>query len=250
MQDRKDTHSFLKLVSSGKPNVPTAAARVSRALLRKVTQEPGLGECSQLCDAFQMDRVCEQIPEAFFAARAGAKTGLALALRRNLIAPLQRFLPTLTVPRRNGRTSGVRMELQPTLDLIAAAEEVASRIEIGPWDNNTGRAASQLLRYTWAVWIAYVASFWITMEVPRRLVEKELQREHGSLGGKTPKNGLERKTGSAATIVAKYCELAKKMEPDDVAGAVARQLGFTATWVRRVWKKHSAATKAKQQATL
>ena len=249
MQDRQGTDVHLKLVAAGKKVEVTKGARLTAKFRELAIKESGLGECSQLCDVGQMEHVCLLITEAFIAARLGIKPGLSQALKSLLIDPLQRFLPTLTVPHRKGRSYGVRMELQPTLELIFAAEEVIHRLDAGPWDEARAIEVGVRLRYAWAIWIAYLASYWMTFEVPKRLAEQRVRRAHGAIGGKVVKQGLERSTGTADQIVASYEDMQKRMESHQVAGAVANKLDMTPQWVRRVWNKH-VATKAKQQASL
>jgi len=219
--------------------------------MARLLASAGLGECSQLCDVWQMEHVCELLPDAFFAAQLGEKQGLTHGLRTLLIEPLYRFLPTLTVPARKGGIGrGRRMELAPTLELIEAAEEVIRRIESGPWDEQSAEAARHLLRYAWVSWIAYVASYWMSSEVPKLLVAKQVRREQGRLGGKASKAGTRRASANAEKIVELYEKLSKKLEPAQVAGAVAIQLSVTSTWVRRVWRRHSVAENVKRQASL
>lgn len=250
MQDRKGAGPHLSAVPGGGEGRPTKGALVANRLRDEVVNEPGLGECSQLCDVNQMEHVCSLVVEAFAAARHGSSSGLSRPLNTLLLEPLRRFLLTLGTPRRKGRNRGDRTELQPTRDLIAAAEEVIRRIDAGPWDESRAAESATRLRYAWAIWIAYIASYWMTFEVPLRLVEKEVRREQGRLGGRTPKRGTQRSTGKAAEIVAKYIDLAARMDADKVAGATARHLEVTATYVRRVWKDHYKIENTKQQASL
>ena len=141
------------------------------------------------------------------------------------------------------------MEVAPTLDLIASAEAVISRIRVGPWEDEHAQAATVALRCSWSLWIAYVASYWLTVEVPKRLAEQQVQRAHGAIGGKSSKQGPERSTDKFDQIVAAYKELQKRMEPHEVAGAVAIKIKVTPQWVRRVWNRHAAKI-TKQQASL
>ena len=249
MQDRQRVDSQLRLVATG-GGVRTKGIELSVTLREQVIKEAGLGECSQLCDALEMEHVCDLVRSAFEAARYGSKTGVSTGLQTLLIEPLQRYVPTLTVPTRKGVRSGVRMELEPTFKLIESAEEVIHRIQVGPWSEARAEETAHLLRYAWCAWITYVASYWLTFEVPVRLVEKKVRREQGRLGGKAARSGLQRTTDKPKEIVAKYIELSKKMEARQVAGAVARQLAVTAQYVRRVWKVHLAGENTKQQASL
>ena len=250
MQDRQATGTHLKLVAGGRASESKPGRAVSTRLRAQVIKEAGLGECSQLCDAFQMERVCDYLDEAFKGARSGSKSDFHLALQKNLVEPLRRYLPTLTAPSRGIGGACTRMEYQPTLDLIAATRSVISGLQHGPWSEAAARSAVHRLRYAWSVWISYVASYWLTVEVPRRLVEKQERREQGRLGGQASKQGSTRSTSQAAKIVEKYEKLNTTKDANQVAGAVALALGVTSTYVRRVWKKHVAANKAKQQASL
>jgi len=249
MQKPKATDVRLKLVVGSKAIKATKGARLTAKFRDLVTKEAGLGECSQLCDVGQMEHVCSLITEAYIAARDGIEPGLSHGLKSLLLAPLQRLLPTLTVSRRNGRSSGIRMELQPTSELIVAVEEVIRRIDDGPWDEARATEAAHRLRYAWAIWIAYLSSYWMTFEVPKRLAELHVQRELGRIGGSTKKQGTQRSVATASKIIDQYITTQKRLEPHLVAGSVALQVGHSPQWVRTVWRKH-VATKAKQQASL
>lgn len=209
----------------------------------------GLGECSQLCDVYQMERVCELVSGAFHMARNGSPSSLPESLKSLLIAPLRRYLFTLTARGSRRARSAVRMEVAPTLTLIAAAEAVISGVRVGPWGEGEAEAAAVSLRFSWAIWISYVASYWLTVEVPKRLADHQVQRAHGAIGGATPKKGPDRSTDKAFEIVETYKELQSRMEPSQVAGAVANKLKLTPQWIRKVWNKHEVK-KAKQQASL
>ena len=233
-----------------KPESTTKGALLAAQYRESVMKTAGLGECSQLCDIFQMERVCEEyVGGAFQMARDGAYSDLPDSLQDLLIAPLYRYLSTLTARGSKSARSGVRMEVEPTLRLIASAEAIVISIRVGPWDDDRAQAAALSLRYAWCVWIAYVASYWLTVEVPKRLAEQGVRRAHGAMGGKTPKQGFERSTARAEIIVSACEEAQKRLDPHEVAGTVANKLNVTPQWVRRVWNKH-AATKAKQQASL
>jgi hypothetical protein len=251
MQQRGRGAPKLRLVSGvGESGGETKGQKLTREIRRRVLDEAGLGECLQLCDAGQMEHVCDLVPEAFISAMHGQPPGLIHGLRENLQGPLSRYVPTLTVPRRPpGFGSGVRMELAPTLALIDAVEEVIRRIEVGPWDDASAADAKHLLRYAWCNWIVYVASYWMWAEVPILLASKALRREHGRLGKGVPRVGVERKTDRSSEIIQAAERLAKTMAAESVAGAVARHLGVSAHWVRRVLKKEREQ-KTKLKATL
>lgn len=249
MQDLQRTDPRLRLVAASNGGGRTKGAVLSATLRDKVIKEAGLGECSQLCDASEVEHVCDLVREAFKAAQCGSKTDLPNGLQTFLILPLQRYVSTLTIRGRKGVRSGVRMELEPTLTLIASAEEVIRRIDVGPWTEARADESMHLLRYAWCRWVTYVASYWLTIEVPVRLVEKAARREQGRLGGTTLKRGLQRSTGKAAEIVLKYSELLVKGNKTP-AGVVARQFEVTATYVRQVWKKSLPDENTKQQASL
>lgn len=228
----------------------TKGQRIELEARQAVLKQVGLGECSQLCDVFQMERVCEGLTEAFYARALGGSSSFGASLEQFLIQPLVGYLGTLNVkPRRVAGVpvrTGQRMEVVPTLGLIEAAERAQRALNAGPWSDAERSATVEALRNAWCQWIAYVASYWITEQVPKLLAAKAARKEQGRLGGTQSKQGEQRSTSTAPKIVELYERLAKTKAAHEVAGAVAVQLGMTPQWVRKVWREHSAAKKAKQ----
>lgn len=252
MQQSKQGASALRVIQGGKASAQKSASqRRAVTLQERITTEAGIGECSQLCDAFQMERVCDLVVADFAAARYGGVPSLPQSLQKNLIDPLERFLATLVVPGRRGR----RMEEAPTEDLISAVGKTIRCLETGPWGEADAKAARHHLRYAWSIWIAYIASYWMTMEVPRGLAIAEVRREQGRKGGNAEKRGSLRSTGNASSIVAECERLAQSLHERNVASS-ARQnleskgLRVSVAYVRRVWKAHLSEKKTNQQASL
>lgn len=204
-------------------------------LVEAVRQEAGLGKCLELCDADYMERVCDLVPEAFAASRHDSRSELPAALRNILIAALKQYRSSLTSMPRT-----VRMEDQPTIDFIDAAEAVAKQIEVGPWSEADTSKAKHLLRYAWCTWITYVASYWMWSEVPKLLASKQLSRVNGK------KSTGRAKTLNHDAIVATYWRLSESKDKRNIASLVAREHSCSDTSVRNVMKAHEKEKKAKQ----
>lgn len=259
-----DLAAVVSLPVGGRVKRLTKGQQLAADLRKEMLKEPGLGECLQLCEASEIDRVCDLVAEDFKVFRLGypEDARMAKALRQLLIEPIRRYEALLTVKKRvmklpNGEkvtlASGVRMEAASTAGLLSMAGKVADALEAKLSDERSAHEMTEALRHDWFVWLGYVASYWLQYKVPVHLTQTRVRQEQGRLGGKAPKDGATRSTAKAAQIIAAYVELSRRLEPKNVAGAVALKLGCTPQWVRRVWSRHEAAgalaeTKAKRQA--
>ncbi|NBD19521.1 hypothetical protein GTZ97_02380 [Aquabacterium fontiphilum] len=212
---------------------------------------PGFGECLQLCDVGELEHVCDLIPEAFTAARCGngEAYGLHLSLRKNLHAPVLRYVEELerwqdaTSNRRRQaleKLSGQpvriarseRMEMQPSLDFLEQIERIADRIEFGPWSPEDAEDCAARLRHAWYRWIAYLSSYWMWARVPRILAGQKLSQANGKKAARDGTPGRTRLLDHDA-IYKKLCEL-QSTHGRAAAGIVARIFGCTARYVREI----------------
>ena len=240
---------LIRGVATGK----TKGQIVAECIKEGITLPDQQAEFTLLCDVAEVERICELVTEAFAGRRlGGGEAGFTVSLKRRLVYPLQRFMDSLA-PADDASHLGVRVEIQPTRELLSAIERIVDQMERGPWDVRTGELAASDLQAAWFKWIAYVASYWLWAKVPELLAQVEIRREQGRLGGKATKRGQQRRSDKKFEIVSRYGDLRRTMAPRDVAGAVARQLGCTATYVRQVWREHLKSyplEKAKLQAAL
>jgi len=213
----------------------TAGRALAKRLADELHQQPGLGECLQLCDASLIEHVCELALGELEAARLEQRGALP-ALDTELVAPLRRFLGTLH-PMKGQRARGQRMEVEPTLALIAASNAVSVALAGSAPSVDEARRLVADLRLAWFVWLGYVATYWLTFKTPALLVQKQVNREQGRLGGKAPKPAGERSASLAQRIVGEYKRLLQTHAPSNVASIVAGIVGCTPKHVRTIWRR-------------
>jgi hypothetical protein len=233
--------------------------------LRRVTQAPGFGECTQLCDVVVLDEVCSQIPEVFHALRHGHSAGLRHGLRVNLYEPLMRYLVdleaervsfvqdwghqmktapqpgqshqewehsvSLEVERRiQSADAVIGLELEATLRLVDHLDDREDQFENGPWDEQSATDAEHGLRYAWYQWIASIACARIHFTLPR---EKARAHRHGAMSNKDGTAGRPADTARNEAIVAAVNRLMPSLGRN-VWTRVAEDFGVSRTHVKNL----------------
>lgn len=224
-----------------------------RPFIDEVFREVGFGECTQLCDVSQVQRVCgELLPDAFdwLNTRHGiaGEHQLLKSLQDLLWEPLLRYAEQLEKSQADFRErrlasglggNGGSQELQSTLEFMESIEDVREWLRLGPWSDEDGAACAAILELAWYKWIATIATAHLAYKVPVAIARARAApalSKGGAPPGRPPDLDKDR--------IFKRCqEMERLLGRSGAAGAVAKEFDCSATRVREVRREYEAKQK-------